>query len=867
MLDKLNQKKFISPRSFIIMITGITVAVFYLIFSYNSLQKLLLEMLMNISNQGVVAVKSNINEKVSIAEIISNSKLLSSNDVPLQEKFRKIEELTNFKEYHEFYIIDLLGKAISSDGREIDVSKFNFFKKAVSGVSNVSQPIKLSDNDEWVSFIAVPNRDIDGKIIGILAYSIPAEMLDSLVENISLMQEGTSFIVDRSGNIVAGDVKHTVDAITSPTQKNYYTDTNYSSLLNFIDEVITNSTGFGEYNFRNTDRIAVYQPIENTDWLLVTSSPKDIALSSVWHIFIILSIFVIIVLILTLLLSFYLINLSKTLSKEKRKSDIAISAANLITTEINIDGTVIYVNDYFLTTSGYTEEEVINTNFCDLIPEGYVELYKQYLYDVINGTAISDLDLPILKKDGSLIHVLWNSSFVTQNGKIERLDFVGTNISKLKEYQSKIHKLAYYDTLTELRNRTSLEDFVSKTIKENIKMAIMYLDFDNFKFINDSYGHMFGDKYIIEVCKRILSQSTDDTFIFRIGGDEIVIVYKDPEDYSVVGDFGNIILNLICSEYNIDNIKIYTTCSMGISMFPNDGNDFGEVFKAAEIAMNKAKEMGKARITFYNSNMKKELIDAVLLENDLKEAVKNDEFILYYQPQYDIESGELCGFEALIRWISPTRGFVSPAVFIPATEKNQLIIPIGETVLRKSAEFAKEISEMTSQEIPISVNVSFAQLLNDEFVASIISTINRVGAKFSTIKLELTESVLMESIDIGLLKINELHSKGIKFALDDFGTGYSSLTYLKKLPIQLLKIDKSFVDTILDSRDEDKEILSSIITLAHSIGIKVVAEGVEEKIQLDWLRKKECNICQGYYTGKPMPRDEAIKLIGKNIYS
>jgi diguanylate cyclase (GGDEF)-like protein/PAS domain S-box-containing protein len=547
----------------------------------------------------------------------------------------------------------------------------------------------------------------------------------------------------------------------------------------------------------------------------------------------------------------------KTVSAEGE--GITDKYSHLLIAEIMPDGTILSVNDKFIEVTGYTEKEIINRSFRDFFPKDYYDDYNSNFEGLVRNQEITDVNIPLVVCGGEPVHVLWRAG-----SKSEAVELIGVNITRVINFNKEAYNLVNYDQLTELYNRSYFERHVKECIEQGVKIAILYFDFDNFKNINDTYSHAVGDEFLMQFVKRMEVLNFDKTKFCRIGGDEIAIIYKDPLDYGEVGDYGNYVLNLAYEEYNVDGIKINITCSMGISFYPDDGNTFNELFKAADIAMNKAKEMGKSRIVFFNTKMRTDILEAAQLEKDLIQAINNDEFILYYQPQYSFKTGKLYGFEALLRWVSPTRGFVSPGVFIPASEKALLIVPMGRIILRKAAQFAKKISETGHAEIVVSANVSATQVLDDNFVGDVLDILESVGVNFANIKLELTESVAMESIDSNLCKLRELNSKGVEFALDDFGTGYSSLTYLQQMPIKVLKIDKSFVDRILEE-SAARGIIPTIIKLAHDLNLLTVAEGVEHESQFSWLRQEGCDLCQGYYSGKPIPEAEALECINKNV--
>ncbi len=562
---------------------------------------------------------------------------------------------------------------------------------------------------------------------------------------------------------------------------------------------------------------------------------------------------------------FFAARIAKKQSNDKKRSFDAIKAGNLVLLSVNKYGTVIYANSNLLDATGYESHELLGKKIDLLINPSAEEIFLKDFGEMLKEPSVCRYIIPLQRRDGTEIHYLWSSNPIQNETGSTIVEMLGVNISLLRNRQEKIHKLAYYDNLTGLPNVIFFEEHTDSLIKCNTEFAVLYIDLDNFKYINDTYGRGVGDKLLYEICCELNKNQTGKEFISRCGGDEIIIAYRNYANPNEVAEYSSFVLNKIKQEYEVNGMTINTSGSIGISFFPEDGSTFAELYKASVVSMNKAKELGKTRAVFYSQAIKEEVNSTQLLEDELKEAVKNNEFILYYQPQYHIRTGDIYGFEALIRWISPNRGNVQPGVFIPALEKSQLVVPVGYKVMEEAAEFSKKIESMGYSNLRVSINVSAVQLTRDDFVEKTIEILKASGVNLKNIRLEITESVMFDFAESNIEKMHLLTKSGITIALDDFGTGYSPLTYLKKLPMGLLKIDKTLTDEIVDDK-ENREIVSSIIDLAHSINIEVVAEGVEYEEQLNWLRNKGCNICQGYYSGKPAPMNEAFKFLTKNIY-
>ena len=349
----------------------------------------------------------------------------------------------------------------------------------------------------------------------------------------------------------------------------------------------------------------------------------------------------------------------------------------------------------------------------------------------------------------------------------------------------------------------------------------------------------------------------DKVFVAKFSGDEYVILIKELSCEDDVKKYITRILEVFEEKVVIEENELYITLSMGIVLFPKDGASVEQLFKNADVALHKAKELGKNCHKFFDAYMSDSIGDKMLLQSSIRKALENDEFVLYYQPQIDVLTGKLCGYEALIRWISPKYGFVQPDKFIKLSEENGTIVQLGRWVLKEACEFCKKINNNEEDNFIISVNISPIELMQYGFVDNVKEIINKSGVTPKLIEIEITESSLMESFDMNIKKLNSLREFGLSIAMDDFGTGYSSLKYLNLLPIDTLKIDKSFVDDIANS-DSNKNFIDIIIVLAHRMGLTVVAEGVETESQKSVLTAQGCDKIQGYIFSKPMTELNAI---------
>ncbi|MDP4146505.1 MAG: EAL domain-containing protein [Bacillota bacterium] len=435
----------------------------------------------------------------------------------------------------------------------------------------------------------------------------------------------------------------------------------------------------------------------------------------------------------------------------------------------------------------------------------------------------------------------------------------------LKASEEQIQYMAYHDALTGLPNRDffinrlniELEDL---NIDKDEKGAIFFIDLDNFKNINDTLGLEYGDRILkkfTEILKKCIGKKE---LLCRGEGDEFLILQSKIKGISHAENTANKILNLFRKPITIEDSEVYATVSIGITLFPDNGKDMSTLLKNADTAMYKAKDLGKNRYEFYRKSMHEGLIRKTEIEAKLRHAIKNNEFEIHYQPQVDSSTGQVVSLEALIRWNNSELGNISPLEFIPIAEETGLIIPIGEWVLKTACRQNKKWKDKGYSYETIAVNISPIQLQQDDFVYKVKKILEQTSLPPECLELEITENAVMKSLDSTVNILHELHEMGVKTALDDFGTGYSSLSYLKTLPIDTLKIDKSFIDDI-GNKPFEESITEGIILLAHKMKLDIIAEGVELKEQLDILKNKKCDKIQGYYFSKPRNPKEIEKIL------
>lgn len=434
--------------------------------------------------------------------------------------------------------------------------------------------------------------------------------------------------------------------------------------------------------------------------------------------------------------------------------------------------------------------------------------------------------------------------------------------SELEESREKNRRLAYRDYLTGLPNRTAFAEHlenVADVAEDAHPAAMVYLDVDNFKIINDTLGHSYGDELLIDIAERLKQVMESGDFLARFGGDEFIFLSRDIQDMGEYEEKIKKIQNIFSFPFILAMKEFFITVSIGIIFMPKDGKNEQMLLRNVDAAMYRAKAMGKNTYCFYEESINEELTMQMELQSQLRSALEQEEFCVYYQAQIGLEDDVLTGFEALIRWKHPERGLILPGEFIPIAEKTGLIVPMGEWVLRQACRQLKQWEDAGFL-VTISVNLSARQFIDSNLVDVITSVLEETKINPNHLELEITETVALQDIDYTIEIIQKIKAMGVAFSLDDFGTGYSSVNYLRKLPVDYLKVDKSFIDTVTED-NSDKKIVSAIIQLAKTLDIAVIAEGVESDEQAVFLKRMKCDKAQGYLYSRPLPCEEAEKFL------
>jgi diguanylate cyclase (GGDEF)-like protein len=440
-------------------------------------------------------------------------------------------------------------------------------------------------------------------------------------------------------------------------------------------------------------------------------------------------------------------------------------------------------------------------------------------------------------------------------------------LQQRKRSADRVNHLAFHDDLTSLPNRLMfsqrLDEALSRHRRAGTKLALLFIDLDRFKVINDSLGHEVGDTLLRQFADRLRSQSREGDTVARLGGDEFVVLIENQENPMDISTYAQRLVTQVSAPYLLGRRDCQVTLSIGISVFPADGNDSQTLLKAADVAMYRAKETGRNTYLYYSPSMNVHTLERLELESDLGHALARGEFLLHYQPKVAIATGLITGLEALLRWKHPLRGLVPPMDFIPLAEEIGLIGSIGEWVLATACAQNKLWQDQGLPKLGIAINLSARQFADSMLLPKLTRIIQASGLDPSTLELEITESVVMSRGECAVAVLHELKSIGVQIAIDDFGTGYSSLAYLKRFPIDTIKVDRSFIRDI-PAASGDKKITRAIIAMAHGLRLKVVAEGVETAAQLRFLRAQRCDAVQGYFLYRPLPADEVSDILRRN---
>jgi diguanylate cyclase (GGDEF)-like protein/PAS domain S-box-containing protein len=555
----------------------------------------------------------------------------------------------------------------------------------------------------------------------------------------------------------------------------------------------------------------------------------------------------------------------KRADAQMRKLSMALEQTADTIAITDCQGVIEYVNAAFEATTGYHKAEVIGHN-ASILKSGKHNkaFYKRLWKTILNGKDFRDV-FENRRKDGSLY---FEEKTITplkdSYGNIEHFISAGKDISERMEAQQQLQYLAHHDALTGLPNRVlfmdRLDHALARRREAGEKLAVLFLDLDRFKVINDTLGHDVGDQVLQLLAQRVSACIRKGDTLARLSGDEFAIILEEIASDETVAPIARLVLDELALPFEVGNRELFITTSIGISLSPADGEDSQTLLKHADIAMYRAKDLGRNTYQFYSPDMSTKAFERLSLETSLRYALERQQFQLYYQPQVDIRRGKVMGMEALLRWRHPDLGIVSPADFIPILEETGLIVPVGEWVLHTSCAQAAQWREQYGKPLRMSVNLSARQFNDANLMAAVKESLEASGFEPHCLELEITESVIMQDLKWIAHAFKALKEMQVRLAIDDFGTGYSSLSYLKRFPIDTLKIDRTFIRDITTDPD-DAAIVKAIIAMARSLKLEIVAEGVETQEQLDFVKARRCGVVQGYLFGEPLPAEAMTTLL------
>ncbi len=560
-------------------------------------------------------------------------------------------------------------------------------------------------------------------------------------------------------------------------------------------------------------------------------------------------------------------NITEIKDAEQRLSVIAKSFENISDAVWILDANLNYVviNKAFETITGYSEEDVIGSTMDENAIDGMNQDFYKKLRAILDKKGTWHGELEAIRSNGSVYPIEININVVRDNdGNIINYVGVFSDITYRKRAEKELRRLATTDQLTNLPNRNTFHSEVEMILSHSDssqRHALLFIDLDNFKRINDSLGHGVGDELLIRVAE-ILGKivNTEKDMVARFGGDEFIVFLQNIEAWNLAAGTAQQILDRFAHTLQLSANEVIVSPSIGIVMYPENGETAEELLRNADTAMYYAKKKGKNTFQFYTNQMNEQAKIRLSLENDLRQAIEKDEFLVFYQPKVSLETGDISGFEALVRWRNEERGLVSPNEFIPLAEESGLIIPISQQVIEKTCIQVKDWQKRGLFKGKIAINLSAIQFYHENLWQTVKNALHLSKLDASTIEFEITEGMVMQDLSHSIQQMNSLKEMGVSLALDDFGVGYSSLGNLKDFPIDTLKIDRSFVWDLDDSK-RDRQLVASIVTLAHNLGVKVVAEGVETIEQLEALRAMKCEEIQGFIFSQPLPAFEVEKLL------
>lgn len=562
-------------------------------------------------------------------------------------------------------------------------------------------------------------------------------------------------------------------------------------------------------------------------------------------------------------------DITKRLNEENRLERSEIQYKSLFENNLDtvvlldLEGHILSINEMGLSTFGYAKEEILHQNAIDVVSREYMEAAKRLFEQVLLGES-KRVQLQVIHKQGHFVDLDITVMPITVKSEVEGVFCIAKDVTEQKEHVKTIEKLAYQDHLTGLPNRRRLLELMPLHLEEaknnSLMMGILYIDLDRLKFVNDNLGHVYGDELIIEAGKRILTSIRAEDTLARVGGDEFVVIIPNIPNLEITTTVAKRIMESFKTGFLIGNKLFRTTASIGISAYPTHGTEINDLISKADKAMYSVKSSGKDYFRIFESNLSEQEKRKFILQTNLESSLKNKDFYLMYQPRMDVKTGRTSTFESLIRWDNPELGLVNPSEFIKIAEETGDIVPLGEWVLSESLRTLKQLHLFGKKHLKVSVNVSVRQLYHSHFDQTIRAMLQQYQLPPSSLELEVTESMLINDDQEISNVLKSLRAQGVCISIDDFGTGNSSISYLKRLSVDVLKIDRSFI-TGLPSAKENAAITTAMINLAHDLNIKVVCEGIETEEELAAIIEMNSDEVQGYFISYPLLKGDLIHFL------
>jgi len=557
--------------------------------------------------------------------------------------------------------------------------------------------------------------------------------------------------------------------------------------------------------------------------------------------------------------------LVKQVKLQEHYLDLFENASDLIQS-VRLDGSILYVNRAWKETLGYLDHDIPSLNIFDVISSADRPICRNRVISLLDGAELGPIEVTFQCKDGRAVLLEGNISLRQEEGQPHSVRGIFRNISERKQAEQKIHQLAYYDTLTGLPNRVLLQDRLIHAIADARRfshyLAVMFIDLDQFKKVNDTLGHSVGDLLLKDAARRLRSCLRDNDTAARLGGDEFVVILSGFKQISNLPHIARKVLDVLSQPYFLAERELVVSASLGISVYPQDGDNAELLMRNADMAMYAAKYDHGNGYCFFSEEMNKNATRQLELEEQLRHALIDQQFEVYFQPQFDWSRQKLTGVEALVRWNRAQGEVVPPEMFIPVVESTGQIVALGEWVLRQACLQIQQLQCQLNVPLQLSVNLSGRQFDDLSLIYKVKKILQETNFPPEQLELEITETILMENADSARKTLGQLSQQGIRLAIDDFGTGYSSLNYLNTFPVDRLKIDKSFLVNVMHD-DNHAAIVATIISMADTLGLSVIAEGVETMEQVSFLSDLGCQAMQGFIFSEPLPREELEEFVQK----